>query len=79
MTLSEDRDVEALRAEEWVFHFMRGNVMAAAVVEQDGPPLRPSTVLAAVMSLLADQRLMLSPMADPEPTEEVDRADYVEG
>lgn len=53
-------DFENLRAESWVFHFMRGNVRAAAQIEVDGPPLRPSAVMAAVIGLLADKGLVLS-------------------
>ncbi|WP_370499762.1 hypothetical protein NWT09_22120 [Mycolicibacterium sp. jd] len=60
MAVAEDHDT-ALRAEEWLFHFMRGNVKAAVAVEAGGPPIRPSAVVAAVVSLLADQRLVLMP------------------
>ena len=58
-----------LRAREWVFHFARGNVVEAVAVEQTGPPLRPSEVMAAVMWLLADEQLMLVPMGDPSADE----------
>lgn len=59
-----------LRAREWVFHFARGNVVEAVAVEQSGPPLRPSEVMAAVMWLLADEQLMLSPMGGASKSEE---------
>ncbi|WP_131705514.1 hypothetical protein [Mycolicibacterium obuense] len=51
---------EHLRAESWVFHYMRGNVRAAVQIELDGPPLRPSAVMSAVIGLLADQGLVLT-------------------
>ena len=73
----QDREKELLRAQEWVFFYMTGAVKSAVVVEQSGPPIKASAVMAAVMTLLADQQLMLMPMrAD---TEEVDRADHSEG
>ena len=53
-------DSENVRAESWVFHYMRGNVRAAVQIELDGPPLRPSAVMSAVIGLLADQGLVLS-------------------
>jgi len=59
-------DDSSTRAEEWVFHFMRGNAKAAATVEQSGPPLRPSAVMQAVINLLASQDLLLIPMKPEE-------------
>ena len=69
---------ELLRAQEWVWHYMRGNVKAAVVVEQSGPPIRPSAVLSAVMTLLAEQGLMLVPMRAEDAEEEVADADNAE-
>lgn len=81
MTDSKD-ETERLRAEEWVFHFVNGNVKQAADIEASGPAMRPSAVVAAVMALLADDRLMLVPMRDDSTEdlkeEELD-ADHSEG
>ena len=39
---TDDFEAGLLRAREWVFHYMQGNVKAAVVTEQSGPPIRPS-------------------------------------
>ncbi|MDW5609261.1 hypothetical protein [Mycolicibacterium sp. D5.8-2] len=75
MAAVETQDVESIRAQEWLWHFMRGNVKAAVVVEQAGPPIRPSAVMTAVISLLAEQGLVLSAMRETED----DRANHAEG
>ena len=62
--MSGQRDREALRAKEWVFHFLAGNVKQAVDIELSGPPIRPSAVIGAAMILLAEERLMLVPMLD---------------
>ena len=51
---------KASRAEAWVAAYARGDVEAALAIEQVGPPLRPSAVMAAVMGLLAEGGLVLS-------------------
>lgn len=67
MTVSDDeRERERVRAESWVFRFMLGEVKAAAAIEQAGPPIRPSAVVAAVMTLLADERLTLTPISQAQ-------------
>lgn len=70
---------DILRAQEWVWQYMRGNVKAAVVVEQGGPPIRPSAVIGAVMTLLAEQGLVLAPMRAGDSGEEVADADNAEG
>ena len=56
-----------MRAKEWCFHFLAGNVVQAVAIEQAGPPIRPSAVIAAAMVLLAEERLMLVPILADEP------------
>lgn len=58
---------DGLRAKEWCFHFLAGNVEQAVAIEQVGPPIRPSAVIAAAMVLLAEERLMLVPILADEP------------
>lgn len=59
--MSSDQDL--LRAREWVFHFLRGNVSEAVRVERSGARIRPAQVIAAVVGLLADEGLVLMPMS----------------
>lgn len=67
-------DREALRAKEWCFHYLNGNVERAVAIEQSGPPMRPSVVITAAMHLLAEDRLLLVPMLDETATDEPEEA-----
>lgn len=63
------RESERLRANEWVFHYFRGNVREAIDVELSGPPIKPADVVAAIRHQLADERLVLLPThSDTETT-----------
>lgn len=62
MTATPERDAERLRADEWVFHYMRGNIREALAVELSGPPIKPADVVGAIRSQLVDQRLVLLPL-----------------
>lgn len=81
VVVADDVEATLLRAREWVFHYVRGNVKSAVVVEQCGPPIKPSAVIAAVMTLLADQGLTLVPMRaeDTGGVEGGERADHSQG
>jgi hypothetical protein len=70
--MPDQRDSERLRADEWVFHYMRGNVREALAVELAGPPIKPADVVAAVRNQLVDERLVLLPMK-PQPDTETER------
>lgn len=70
--MSNQRDSERLRADEWLFHYMRGNVREALAVELAGPPIKPADVVAAIRNQLVDERLILLPMT-PQPETETDR------
>lgn len=70
--MSNQRDSERLRADEWLFHYMRGNVREALAIELAGPPIKPADVVGAVRNHLVDERLILLPMT-PQPETETDR------
>jgi hypothetical protein len=70
--MSNRRDRERLRANEFVFHYFRGNFREAAEVELSGPAIKPADVVAAIQGQLADERLVLLPMK-PQPETETDR------
>jgi hypothetical protein len=55
-------DSEQLRADEWVFHYFRGNVREALAIEMDGQPIKPAHVVSAIRNQLLDERLVLLPI-----------------
>lgn len=60
--MAERHGQDRLRAEEWVWHFVRGNVKQAATIELSGP-VRPADVVAILLCHLADGQMMLVPMS----------------